>query len=453
MSVFKSINPFNQEVVGEYPEFTDAQIESALQLAASAFQDWKKTSYTHRATLLKNLAQQLRTNLDTYAMHISLEMGKVLAESKAEVEKCATACDYYAENGALLLQDRIIPSDAKKSLVAYDPIGAVFAVMPWNFPFWQVIRFAAPTIMAGNVGLLKHAKNVSQCALDIESAFLAAGFPKGVFQALIIPASKSEKIIAHDIVQGVTLTGSENAGSAVAALAGKYIKKSVLELGGSDPFIVLNDADVNLAASIATKSRMQNAGQSCIAAKRFIVCSQVKDDFLNAFQQNIAQIKQGNQLEANTTMGPVSSLAAATELEIQQDNSVKKGARVIIGSKRNGANYEPTILADVGVGMPAYAEELFGPVASVITANDAEHAIAIANSHRYGLGATIFSKDTEKAYHYARQISSGAVFVNAMVKSDVRLPFGGTKKSGYGRELSDYGLKEFTNVKTIYINE
>jgi len=289
--------------------------------------------------------------------------------------------------------------------------------------------------------------------LDIESAFLAAGFPKGVFQALIIPASKSEKIIAHDIVQGVTLTGSENAGSAVAALAGKYIKKSVLELGGSDPFIVLNDADVNLAASIATKSRMQNAGQSCIAAKRFIVCSQVKDDFLNAFQQNIAQIKQGNQLEANTTMGPVSSLAAATELEIQQDNSVKKGARVIIGSKRNGANYEPTILADVGVGMPAYAEELFGPVASVITANDAEHAIAIANSHRYGLGATIFSKDTEKAYHYARQISSGAVFVNAMVKSDVRLPFGGTKKSGYGRELSDYGLKEFTNVKTIYINE
>ncbi len=452
MTIFKSINPFNQEQVGEYPVLDDARIEAALMVAEIAFEHWKKTTMQHRADLLIKLAAVLRANNEKYAMHISLEMGKILAESRAEVEKCAAACIYYAENGPDILQDRIIASDAKKSLVAYDPIGAVFAVMPWNFPFWQVIRFAAPTLLAGNVGLLKHAKNVSQCALDIEEAFLLAGFPVGVFQSLIMESSKSELVIAHPIVQGVTLTGSENAGSAIAALAGKHIKKSVLELGGSDPFIVLDDADMQQAAIIATKSRMQNAGQSCIAAKRFIVTKGAHDNFLTAFKSEIEKINQGNQLLDTTTMGPVSSLSAALELKQQQDSSVKKGAQIIIGSQNTGANYEPTILASVKNGMPAFSEELFGPIASVIAVNNAEEAIAIANSHRYGLGATIFTQDLDKAYHFARQISSGAVFINAMVKSDPRLPFGGVKKSGYGRELADYGLKEFTNVKTIYIN-
>jgi len=452
MTVFKSINPFNQEQIGEYPVLDDAKIEAALIVAEIAFNHWKKTTMQYRADLLHKLAAVLRANNEKYAMHISLEMGKILAESRAEVEKCAAACVYYAEHGSVILQDNIIASDAKKSLVAFDPIGAVFAVMPWNFPFWQVIRFAAPTLLAGNVGLLKHAKNVSQCALDIEEAFLLAGYPFGVFQSLIMESSKSELVIAHPVVQGVTLTGSENAGSAVAALAGKHIKKSVLELGGSDPFIVLDDADMQQAAIIATKSRMQNAGQSCIAAKRFIVTKGAYDNFIAAFKNEIEKINQGNQLLDTTNMGPVSSLSAASELKQQQDASIKLGAQVIIGSLSDGANYAPTILAAVKSGMPAYGEELFGPIASVIAANNAEEAIAIANSHRYGLGSTIFTQDLDKAYHYARQISSGAVFINAMVKSDPRLPFGGVKKSGYGRELADYGLKEFTNVKTIYIN-
>ena len=451
MTVFKSINPFNQEIVGEYPVFNEIQIDAALNKAALMYPDWRSTPISKRAELLIQLAAVLRNNAEIYATHISLEMGKVYAEARAEIEKCAGACIFYAENGPQMLRDRVIESDASKSLVAYDPIGAVFAVMPWNFPFWQVIRFAAPTLLAGNVALLKHASNVSQCAIDIEEAFLLAGFPEGVFQTLILESKNSEKVIAHPIVQGVTLTGSEQAGSAVAALAGKHIKKSVMELGGSDPFIVLDDADIHLAALAATKSRMQNAGQSCIAAKRFIVTEKIAPDFLQAFKNEIEKIKQGNPLVEGTTMGPVSSVRAAEELEQQQLTSIKKGATVITGASRNGANYAPTIISNVSEGMPAFSEEMFGPVASVITVKNPEAAIQIANVHRYGLGATIFSRDTDKAYHYARQIDSGAVFINAMVKSDARLPFGGVKKSGYGRELADYGLKEFTNVKTIYI--
>ena len=453
MNIFKSINPFNQELIAEHPVFTSEQIDAALSNAEKAFHNWKTTSFQQRSDLLFKLSTVLKNNKEQYALHIALEMGKILAEARAEVEKCALACEYYAENGPILLQDKIIDSDARKSLVAYDPIGAVFAVMPWNFPFWQVIRFAAPTIMAGNVALLKHAKNVSLCAKDIEAAFIEAGFPTGVFQTLIANANQSEQIIAHDIVQGVTLTGSESAGSAVASLAGKHIKKSVLELGGSDPFIVLDDADVLAAAKIATKSRMQNAGQSCIAAKRFIVTQKIEQDFIQAFKNEIALIHQGDQLLATSTMGPVSSVVAADELTTQQQQSVDLGAQIIAGGFKNGANYAPTVLSNVKEGMPAFHEELFGPVASVITVKDADAAIVMANSHRYGLGATLFSRDTDRAYHYARQISSGAVFINAMVKSDPRLPFGGVKKSGYGRELADYGLKEFTNVKTIYIND
>ena len=344
MNIFKSINPFNQELIAEHPVFTSEQIDAALSNAEKAFHNWKTTSFQQRSDLLFKLSTVLKNNKEQYALHIALEMGKILAEARAEVEKCALACEYYAENGPILLQDKIIDSDARKSLVAYDPIGAVFAVMPWNFPFWQVIRFAAPTIMAGNVALLKHAKNVSLCAKDIEAAFIEAGFPTGVFQTLIANANQSEQIIAHDIVQGVTLTGSESAGSAVASLAGKHIKKSVLELGGSDPFIVLDDADVLAAAKIATKSRMQNAGQSCIAAKRFIVTQKIEQDFIQAFKNEIALIHQGDQLLATSTMGPVSSVVAADELTTQQQLSVDLGAQIIAGGFKNGANYAPTLL-------------------------------------------------------------------------------------------------------------
>ncbi|MBC8173902.1 MAG: NAD-dependent succinate-semialdehyde dehydrogenase [Chitinophagales bacterium] len=452
MRIFQSINPFDQSVIAEHEVFTDEKIGSALENSETAFQFWKQTALPQRSDLFKKLAETLRTNKEKYALNISLEMGKILKESKAEVEKCAVCCEYYAEHGEAFLKDEIIKSDAHKSLVAFDPIGAVFAVMPWNFPFWQVIRFAVPAIMAGNVGLLKHAKNVTQCALHLQEAFLEAGFPENIFQVLIIESSQSEKIIQHDIVQGVTLTGSEGAGASVASIAGKCIKKTVMELGGSDAFIVLDDADILQAAKIATQSRMQNAGQSCIAAKRFIVIEKIKDDFLAAFKSEVEKIKQGDQLDENTTMGPLSSLKSADDLEQQQNKSINKGAEVITGAKRMDANYQPTILTNIKRGMPAYQEELFGPVASVITAKDADDAITIANDHRYGLGATLFTRDLDKAYHLARKIQAGSVFINAMVKSDPRLPFGGVKKSGYGRELSYYGMKEFTNIKTVYIN-
>ncbi|MFI5172432.1 MAG: NAD-dependent succinate-semialdehyde dehydrogenase [Chitinophagales bacterium] len=452
MTTFKSINPYDQSVIAEFPLFDDNKIGIVLSNAESAFADWQQTSYKQRSALFLALAKILRENKEKYALNISLEMGKILKESKAEVEKCAVCCEYYAEHGEQFLKDEIINSDAKRSLAAFDPIGAVFAIMPWNFPFWQVIRFAVPAIMAGNVSLLKHAKNVTGCGKYLEEAFIEAGFPDHVFQFLIIDSSKSEKIIQHDIVQGVTLTGSEAAGSSVASLAGKYIKKSVMELGGSDPFIILEDADIPLAAKTASQSRMQNAGQSCIAAKRFIVIERIKNDFIEAFKNEVEKIKQGNQLDGNTTMGPVSSIKAADDIYEQQNRSISSGAELITGGNRDLANYQPTIIANVNEGMPAFEEELFGPVASVITVKNDDEAISIANRHRYGLGSTIFTKDTEKAYRLARKINSGSVFINAMVKSDPRLPFGGVKKSGYGRELSHHGLKEFTNVKTIYID-
>ena len=452
MKLLQSINPFDQTLLAEHTLMTDGEINLVLENAESSFRSWKTSRFKERGNLLKQLANTLRANKEKYAFTISTEMGKILKESRAEIEKCATCCEFYAERGEEFLKDEEIKTDAKKSLVAFDPIGAVFAIMPWNFPFWQVIRFAAPTIMGGNVALLKHAKNVTQCSKMLEESFIEAGFPKNIFQSLIIESSQAEKIIEHNIVQGITLTGSEYAGSSVASLAGKHIKKTVMELGGSDPFIILDDADILLAAKIATQSRMLNAGQSCIAAKRFIVIEQIKDEFLNAFKNEVEKLKQGDQLDETTTVGPLSSLQSAVELEEQQNNSIKQNAEIIIGAKRSGANYQPTILSNIKKGMPAYNEEMFGPVASVITAKNDDDAIEIANDHRYGLGAAIFTKDLDKAYLLARKINSGAVFVNSMVKSDSRLPFGGVKKSGYGRELSYYGMREFMNIKTIYID-
>ncbi len=453
INTFKSINPFDQSVIAEYPLLHDREIDAVLQNSANAFDTWKNIHPDHRSELLIKVAALLREKKEALAKTISLEMGKIINESRSEIEKCAWNCAYYAEHGAHMTEPEIIQTDAFKSYIVFEPVGAIFAIMPWNFPFWQVFRFAAPALMAGNTIILKHAPNVCGCALEIENIFREAGFPDHVFQTVIIDIDAVEKIIAHDAVQGVTLTGSEQAGSAVAALAGKYIKKSVLELGGSDPMIILNDANIRHAAKIAMLSRFQNAGQSCIAGKRFIVEKGVKDAFVQTLMESIRNLKQGDQLKEGITIGPMARIDLAEKLAMQQYNSVQKGAVVVFGGNRNDANYAPALLTAVQPGMPAFDEELFGPVAAVIEAENAMHAIELANKSRFGLGAALFSEDLKKAQLLAGKIQAGNVFINAMVKSDPRLPFGGTKKSGYGRELSQYGMKEFMHVKTVFMQE
>ncbi len=449
--VFKSIYPYTQEVIAEYGLMDGTTIENCLQQSTKAFKHWRKTSFTERSALMLKLADILVANRDAYATLITHEMGKVLREAKAEVEKCAGCCRYYAEHAEAFLQDVPQPSDAFKSYVTFQPVGAVLAIMPWNFPFWQVFRFAAPYIMAGNVALLKHAPNVCGVALVIEKAFLEAGFPAGVFQTLIVDVDKTEAIINHDIVQGITLTGSELAGSKVGALAGKAIKKSVLELGGSDVVIVLEDAEIEKAAKTAVQSRMQNAGQSCIAAKRFITVGNANEAFTAAVQKEITQLKQGDPLDDTTTTGPIARIDLAENLEQQMRNSVTQGAKLVVGGERHGCNFTPALLLDVKKGMTTFEEEAFGPLASIIHASTEAEAIQLANDHRYGLGGSIWSKDIDKAQALAKEIESGAVFINAMVKSDPRYPFGGVKKSGYGRELGAFGIHEFMNIKTVYV--
>ena len=449
--MIKSINPYDQSLIAEFPLMDDTTIQKKLDTATTTFNSWKNTAFHERSTCFVNLAAVLRRNKEDYARTITREMGKVIKESRSEVEKCADACQYYAEHGEQLLTDQPIATEAKKSFVHYQPVGAVLAIMPWNFPFWQVLRFAAPSLMAGNVGLLKHASNVSQVSLTLEKAFLEAGFPEGVFQSLLIDVKKVEGIIEQKIVQSVTLTGSEYVGSQVAAIAGKNIKKTVLELGGSDPFIVLKDADLVKAAKIATQSRMQNAGQSCIAAKRFIIMEAVKEEFLRLFRENIAALTQGDPMDEKISTGPMARLDLAEATDKQVKDSVTTGAELLVGGQRNGCNYQPVLLDHVRPGMPVFDEETFGPVAAVITVKDEAEAIAMANSSRYGLGSSLWTKDVEKARALAYQLEAGAVFVNSLMRSDTRLPFGGTKKSGYGRELSELGIKEFTNAKTIYI--
>lgn len=449
--VFKSIYPYTLETIAEYGIMSEAVLESKLDLSAKAYRHWKKTSFAERSALMIRVADLLIQHRDEYATLVTNEMGKILREAKAEVEKCASACRYYAEHAESFLQDVDQPSDAKKSYVTYDPVGAILAIMPWNFPFWQVFRFAAPYLMAGNVALLKHAPNVCGVALAIEKLLLEAGFPEGVFQTLIVDIDMTEKIIDHDIVQGVTLTGSELAGSKVGALAGKAIKKSVLELGGSDVVIVLEDADMQKAAQVAALSRMQNAGQSCIAAKRFITVGNAKESFTAAVQNEISKLKQGNPFDENITTGPMARIDLAEKLEEQFKRSLGKGAHLVTGGERNGCNFTPALLTNVTEGMATFDEEVFGPVASIIEAKDEVEAIRFANDSRYGLGAAIWSADLEKAQVLAKEIEAGGVFINALVKSDPRYPFGGVKKSGYGRELSHFGIHEFMNIKTIYV--
>ncbi len=449
-----STNPTTEEIINETEELTSEEIEQKLAVAHDTYLQWRETSFAHRAERMKRLAELLRKDARKYAEITTREMGRPIKQSLASVEKCAWVCDYYAKEAEEMLKPEMIEADASKSYVRFDPIGIVLAVMPWNYPLWQVMRFIVPAAMAGNVGILKHASNVQMSAQLIEELFDKAGFPQGVFQNLPIGSSKVAGIIEDDRVRAITLTGSEYAGSKVAEVAGKEIKKTVLELGGSDPFIILSDADIPTACEVGTTARLQNAGQSCIAAKRFIVVKDRLEEFLQIYKERYEAMVVGDPMDENTDMGPVVTEKSLEEIQKQVEKSVELGAKVVTGGNRVGDKgyfFAPTILRDVAPGMPAYDDELFGPVASVIVAEDEDDAIRIANDHRYGLGGSLWSEDTEKAEKLAAKIDTGAVFINSMTKSDPRLPFGGVKKSGFGRELSHYGIKEFTNVKTVLV--
>lgn len=448
--IIKSVNPYSQAVIAEHEVLTNEQLTQKIELSEKAFKNWRNSTFQERADKMKNLANILRARKEELGLLITNEMGKILSEGVSEVEKSAGNCDFYADNAEQMLQD-VYYDTPFKSMSVYDPSGAIFAVMPWNYPFWQVLRYAAPAVMAGNVTILKHASNVQGCAKAIENAFLEAGFPEGVFQQVTISLSQVESIIASDIVSGVTLTGSEMAGSSVASLAGKHIKKTVMELGGSDAFIVLDDADIEKAATIATQSRMLNAGQACICAKRFIVTEKIGDEFAHLFAQKINALNQGNPLQNEINMGPLAKLEFANTLSSQLEKSLQQGAKILVGGEQDKCNFQPTLIDFVDSNNIAFQEETFGPLATIIRAKDENDAIAIANNHRYGLASAIWTEDREKAYKLARRIEAGNVFVNSLVRSDSRIPFGGIKKSGYGRELSEIGIKEFMNMKSIII--
>lgn len=449
-----SINPTTGETIHEFTELTPEQIEAKLALAHAAFQDWRNKSFAERAEKMHAVAEVLRTNAEKYGMVATSEMGKPITEAKAEVEKCALVCDYYAENAEKFLSPENAASDASESYVRFDPMGTVLAVMPWNFPYWQLFRFASGTIMAGNTVVMKHASNVQGCAEAIEEAFKLAGFPEGVFQNLPIGSGAVEKIIRDKRIIGVTLTGSEKAGRAVASIAADEVKKSVLELGGSDPFIVLEDADIPAAAQAAATSRLLNCGQVCLAAKRFIVVESVAEQFIAACKTAFENYLVGDPTDTNTQMGPLMSTKAVEEIDTQVKSSLEKGARLVTGGQkldREGAFYTPTILADINSSMSAYTEEIFGPVAAVIIVKDEAEAIKIANDSDFGLSASLWTNDKERAKKLAAQIEVGSVFINDMVKSDPRLPLGGVKRSGFGRELYSFGIREFVNIKSVWI--
>jgi len=450
----KSINPATGQIIKEYQEHTLEQVEQIVSLVALEQKEWKKTTFTSRASLMRAAAAHIRENSQEYAVIATQEMGKLLVEAKAELEKCALVLEYYADGAQSMLAPENIKTKNKKSYVRFDPLGVVLAVMPWNFPFWQVMRFAAPALMAGNACALKHASNVPGCALAIEKIFKESGFPENIFRALMVGAGAVEALIKNPQVAAVTLTGSEKAGSSVGGSAGKELKKCVLELGGSDPFIVLADADIALAAKGAVKGRMINMGQSCIAAKRFIAHESIADEFEKALVEEFKNLALGDPMDLATTVGPLAREDLLTELDNQVQRSLKQGAQALIGGKRvnrAGAYYEPTIMSVTDPKAAVFSEETFGPVAAIIRARDEEHALLMANNSLYGLGASIWTKDIERAEAMAEKIEAGAVFINSIVKSDPRLPFGGIKRSGFGRELSHYGIKEFVNIKTVVV--
>lgn len=446
----KSINPYNGELIEEYKEFSEPLVIEKIDLANRSFRLWRKKSYVNRAVLMLQVANNLRSKKEVYANTTSLEMGKPIVEARAEIEKCAWVCEYYAEMAEKHLETEVIESDAQLSRVQYEPLGVILGIMPWNFPFWQVFRFLAPTIMAGNTTLLKHASNVQGCAKHIEDIFSEAGFPEGVFQNLVIASSKVKPVIEHKHIKAVTLTGSEYAGSMVASQAGGRIKKTVLELGGSNAFIILEDADIDKAVEVGVIARMMNCGQSCIAAKRFIVHENLYAEFVRKYTSAINTLVVGDPLEEGTQLGPLSSINQAKEVEEQVNKAIRDGAKIGTGGKRDGCFYAPTLITNVSPEMAIFKEEVFGPVASVIAFNTEKEAVELNNQSEFGLGATIFTSDAEKAERLIPEIEDGAVFVNSLVKSDPRLPFGGTKKSGYGRELSLLGIREFVNAKTVF---
>ena len=451
-----SVNPSTGETVKTFQPHSQHQIEQKLQLASDTFRSHRLTSFEDRAQKMFRVAEILENEKLVFGKLMTTEMGKPIKAAIAEAEKCAWVCRYYAENAQTHLADIVVETDAKKSFVRFQPIGPVLAVMPWNFPFWQVLRFAAPALMAGNVGLLKHASNVPQCALAIEDLFRRAGFPEGAFQTLLVGLEAVERILADERVAAATLTGSEPAGSSVASIAGKHIKTTVLELGGSDPFIVMPSATFEAAVTTAVKARTINNGQSCIAAKRFIVSAAIYDEFEKRFVEEMKALRVGDPLEESTDIGPLATPQIVKDLERQVNDAVAQGARILTGGKRlqrPGNYYEPTVLAGIDPSTKISCEEIFGPVAMLFRVSDVSEAIQLANSTTFGLGSAAWTNDAKEQERFINEVEAGTVFINGMVASDPRLPFGGIKHSGYGRELSEFGIREFVNIKTVWINQ
>lgn len=453
MKTIQSKNPYNGTFLNSYTKDTKSAIRTKLEKAETIGASWAALPVEDRCELLSKVADLLLERKEEYAELMTKEMGKPVSQSISEIEKCAWACDFYALNAEDLLADELISTDADESFISHDPLGCILAIMPWNYPFWQVIRFAAPTLTAGNTALLKHAENVTGCSLAIQQLFLDAGYPEGCFQSIIAGHEEIEELIASEGVKAVTLTGSEKAGKAIAKTAGEQLKKTVLELGGNNACIVWEDADLKKYMETMVTARMQNTGQSCIAAKRFIVCAEIYDTFLEQFTAKVKSLIIGDPMDDETFIGVMAREDLADTLQNQIDGSLKKGAKVILGNERNGAYFAPTILTEVTPDMPVFKEETFGPVAAIIKVRDRKEAIAMAANSRFGLGSMLFTEDIEAATHIISEIPDGAFFINDMVKSDPRLPFGGTKASGYGRELSREGILEFVNKKTVYIKK
>ncbi|WP_282071754.1 NAD-dependent succinate-semialdehyde dehydrogenase [Polaribacter atrinae] len=455
MKTTTSINPATEEEIANYNRISEKTTKDKVAKANETYKTWKKTSFDERSKLMHKLATIFDENKEKYAQLMTEEMGKVIDQSRKEIEKCALICRYYADNIADLLADKIVKTEASKSYVTFQPLGVTLAIMPWNFPFYQVIRFAAPAVMTGNTGVLKHASNVQGCAFALEEAFAEAGFPEGVFTNLNVSSDVIKPIIEDKNIVAVTLTGSEPAGRSVAKIAGENLKKTVLELGGSDAYIILEDVDLEKATDLATFGRLQNNGQTCIAAKRFIVLEEVYDDFLKLFAKKMKAAKMGAPTEEDVYYGPMARTDLRNEIHEQVEKTIEQGGKLILGGKipdRKGAYYPATILADLKPGMTAFDEELFGPVASVIKAKDEEEAIELANNSTFGLGSGVITSNSKRGENIALQLEAGNSFVNKLVSSDPRLPFGGIKNSGYGRELSSYGIKEFVNTKSIWID-
>ncbi len=453
MATKTSINPYNGAELKSYKTHTKSEIQDILTKADKRFYSWRETSFAERKKLMLAAASELKNNKEEYAKDMTLEMGKPIKQAIAEVEKCVWVCEYYAENAEAQLKNEIIKTDAHKSYVSYEPMGVVLAIMPWNYPLWQVFRFAAPALMAGNIGVLKHASNVFGSALNIEKVFKRAGFPDHCFTTLKVGSGAIEEIIENPIVKAVTLTGSGPAGSEVASTAGKNIKKSVLELGGNNALVVLKDCDIDKTIDVCVQARFQNTGQSCIAGKRLLVDESISEEFIEKLVLKVRELKSGDPMDEETFIGTLAREDLAKDLKEQVDKSVKAGAKLEIGGKRQNAYFEPTVVSGITPKMAMFKEETFGPALSVTTFKSVDEAIELSNNSKFGLGVSIFSEDIEAAEKIAYRFDEGAVFINELVKSDPRLPFGGVKNSGYGRELSEHGIKEFVNRKTVYINK